>query len=853
MKSVKEVHVLNHTHWDREWYESFEEFRYKLRNGMRYVDELLSSGRIESFFLDGQTIVLDDYQEIVSKEEYARLISWIEEGKIEAGPWYLLADEFLVSGESMLKNLEIGIKKAKELGSSWNIGYLPDTFGHASQMPQIFKGYGIDTAIVWRGAVSDRFENMWEAPDGSEVFTFVLPLFDGYYQTFLKHEDFTDKAKAYLDKNEPFLTYGKALFMNGADHTFTANDLHKRMDRLNEAFPDIHFKQSLMSEYAKAFKGEKPVRKILGEQRDASKIFILPGVYSTRSYLKKHNQMCEDAAVGMMEALNAWTNGRTNSEHFMDYVWKLILQNQPHDSICGCSIDEVHEEMETRTKKVLGAIRQYAKDTLNEEYPFDYLDEKTEKPYLYVVNNTPIKDVYRVRTEIRIPAALDLGAIKLYHHDAEIPFDVIRREVKEEFLRHILAEPHYAQYAVYHVEFMLPFAGVETKRIRIETDTSETAVLEHSESDWIENEFYTVQWNQSGLIITDRETGAVYENQHVFVSSMDAGDTYNYSPPLHDCQSRSILTAVTDIKKGKTSQSAILHYEMELPAALNENRTGPNGETVINKMTTAITLYHKKRLIAFHTTILNQAKDQKLRIGFASGKTDKSFADTAFDLIERKTLREKIWDAPANKEAVMNQYPTYSTVIANEHQLVQRGLQEYEIDQVDGEDYAFLTAIRSVGWLSRRDLRTRGNGAGPGFETPGAQCSGEHEFEYGLTLGKQHQSLNEARWLRHPVLTQQSGSLKDETVLFKQTSPDIVFSSFIQKEKNSFDIRCFNPASETRMTELHFGFDPAAVFEIDFSGEVLMAYEASPVTAVAFKPKQIKTFRIKRREQQSED
>ncbi|MTH53923.1 hypothetical protein GKZ89_10950 [Bacillus mangrovi] len=852
MKSITEVHVLNHTHWDREWYESFEEFRYKLRNGMRYVDELLSSGRIESFFLDGQTIVLEDYQEIVSEEEYARFTAWIQKGKIEVGPWYLLADEFLVSGESIVKNLETGIKKAKELGSSWKIGYLPDTFGHASQMPQIFKGFGIDTALVWRGAVSDRYETMWEAPDGSEVFTFVLPLFDGYYQTFLKHEDFMDKARDYLEKNNPFLTFGKALFMNGADHTFTASDLHKRLEKLNETFPGITYKQSLMSEYIQAFEGKKPVRKIWGEQRDSSKIFILPGVYSTRSYLKKHNQMCEDAAIGTMEAINAWTNGRTDSRHFIDYVWKLILQNQPHDSICGCSIDEVHEEMETRTRKVLSAISQFAKDTLNDEYPFEYLDEKTEKRYLYAVNNTPIEDVYRVRTELRVPAALDLGAIKLYHLDTEIPFDVINREGKEEFLRHILAEPHYAQYAVYDVEFMLPFAGVETKRITVEMEASETKVIEHAASDFIENEFYRVEWNDGGLIITDRETGTVYENQHVFISTLDAGDTYNYSPPINDRLSQSTLTAVTDIKKGKTGQSATLHYEMAVPAALNANRTGPNEETVLNKMTAVIKLYTKKRLVSFHTKIYNQAKDQKLRIGFATGKTDRSFADTAFDLIERSTLREKVMDAPHNKEAVMNQYPTYSTVIANKHQLIQRGLQEYEIDQLNGEDYAFLTAVRSVGWLSRRDLRTRGNGAGPGFETPGAQCIGTYEFEYGLILGQQHHSLNEAKWLRQPILTQQSGAFKKENRLFKQTSSNIVFSSFIQKEKDSIDIRLFNPSSEVNTTELHFGFEPELITEVDFLGKTLKTYEAASITAVSFKPKQVKTIRIKKREH-SED
>ncbi|MFD9626484.1 glycoside hydrolase family 38 N-terminal domain-containing protein [Peribacillus muralis] len=848
MKNIKEVHVLNHTHWDREWYETFEEFRYKLRNGLRYVQDLLDSGNLDNFFLDGQTIVLDDYRDIVSQDEYERLVSFIKEGKIEIGPWYLLADEFLVSGESILKNLEIGIKKSKAYQSAYNIGYLPDTFGHNSQMPQIFRGYNIDSAIVWRGAISSTFENTWEGADGSKVFTFVLPLFEGYYQTFLKHDDYVEKTKTYLESNSPYLTYGHALVMNGADHTYTCPDINERINELNGRNNEIEFKQSLMSDYVQSFAGKEPVETIVGEQRDPSKIFILPGVYSTRSYLKNQNQMCEDQAIGTMEALNVWTNGNTNSSHFVEHVWKLILQNQPHDSICGCSVDEVHAEMETRTQKVLSAIRQFSKDTLNNEYPFEFLQENIENDYLYVMNNTPIADIYPVKAEILIPAALDLGGITLMYDSEEIAFDLIKKEKREVFLRHILAEPHYAEYAIYDVSFVLPFDGVETKRIRIERVCMEAEVIKIVDDREIDNEFYHIQCSDNGLIITDIETNKVYENQHQFLSSLDAGDAYNYSPPVNDPYCLAVVSGVSDIEKGKSYQSMTLHYEMKLPASLNENRTGPSEEYVVNKMTTTITLHKGRRFISFKTKIHNQAKDQKLRIGFATPKADESYGDTAFDLVNRHTIREKLWDMPKNKEAVMNQYPTYSTVLAMEHQLVHRGLQEYEVDHFQGNDFIFLTMVRSVGWLSRRDLRTRGNGAAPGFETPGAQCLGTYEFEYGLVLGSSHQSLNTAKVMRQQILTQQSYLLKEEQKLFNQSSSTIAFSSFIQKEKDSFNIRMFNPTNEKQYTQLKLGFEPTTIYEVDFSGTIIEKYEASSQITIAFYPKQIKTIRVKRKE-----
>jgi mannosylglycerate hydrolase len=846
MKEIKEVHILNHTHWDREWYETFDEFRYKLRNGLRFVQDLIEKGELENFFLDGQTIVLDDYQEIVSSAEYERLIALIKQGKVEVGPWYLLADEFLVSGESILKNLELGTQKAKSLGSAYNMGYLPDTFGHISQMPQILTGYGIDKALIFRGAVSEHFENHWQGANGTKVFTFVLPLFEGYYQTFLKHDSYIEETRNYLESSSPYLDSGKALIMNGADHTFTTADLNKRIEQLREAFPGVTFKQSLMSDYVRSFQGKEPKGEVIGEQRDPSKIFILPGVYSTRTYLKNQNQLCEDQAIGIMEALNVWTNGKTDSAEFIEYVWKLILQNQPHDSICGCSIDEVHNEMETRTQKVLNSIGQFSKDTLHDLFPFEFINSKVENSYLYLVNNTPVTDVYPVETTIRIPVEQDQGTIQLFHNGERVPFDLVKREQREEFLRHILAEPHYAEYVLYDVKFMMPFEGAETKRLEIIKVAQETEAVMAVEATVIKNEFYQIQWDSQGLQITDLMKNKTYHNQHQFISSLDAGDTYNYSPPINDRLSRAVLTNVTNLVKGDTFQSFTLHYKMELPASLNETRTGPSDETVINYLTTTVTLNKGSRLIHFKTKVENTAKDQKLRVGFAVGEADYSYADTAFDFLKRKTLRDKQYDMPKNKEAIMNQYPTYSTVVSNEHQLVHRGLQEYEVDNVDGEDSAFLTVIRGVGWLSRRDLRTRGNGAGPGFETPGAQCLGTYEFEYGLVLGPENHGLHYKHMLRQSVLTQQSYQQKNERKLFEQTSTTIAFSAFMMKEEDSFDIRMFNPTSEEQTTAIKLGFEPKEITEVSFTGEKVDSYPAGTKVSVAFRPKEIKTIRVKR-------
>ncbi|WP_062351628.1 glycosyl hydrolase-related protein [Bacillus kwashiorkori] len=847
MDNIKEVSILNHTHWDREWYETFEEFRYKLRNGISFVMDLLDEGKLDNFFLDGQTIVLDDFKEVVDETEYEKLLSYIKQGKIEVGPWYLLADEFLISGESVIKNLEIGMKEAKKLNAVCNTGYLPDTFGHISQMPQILKGFQIDNALIFRGAISDRLENEWEGADGTSIFTIVLPLFEGYYQTFLKHSDYVEKTKNYLEANAPYLTFGKALIMNGADHTFPSADLAERIHELKKAFPSIEFKQHVLSTYFDLLKNQQPVRKIKGEQRDPSKIFILPGVYSSRSYLKNQNQLCEDQALGVMEALNVWNNGENKADKFIEYVWKQILQNQPHDSICGCSVDEVHDEMETRTQKILSAIRQFSKDTLNELYPFEFLNKETDNNYLYLINNTPIADIYPVSAAIRIPIELDTGNIKLLYNQEEVPFDIVNRVQREEFLHNIFAEPHYGEYVTYNVTFNLKFDGVEIKKIRIVRDKAEANITTNTICPSIENEFYRINWDEKGLIITDLETNIVYRNQHQLISSLDAGDTYNYSPPKNDFISTAELVSVSNIKKGNTFESVELHYVLKQPASLNEDRTGPSEQYVENRIKTTVTLHNGKRFIYFKTGIDNKARDQKLRVGFAVHEANDSFADTAFDVLRRKVIREKQYDVPRNKEAVMNQYPTYSSVFVNEHQLIHRGLQEYEVDSFNRQDYVFLTMIRSVGWLSRRDLRTRGNGAGPGFETPGAQCLGSYEFEYGLTLGKRNMSLNNAKMMRQPILYQQSYQDKAERKLFKQTSTIITFSSFRLIENDTFEIRMFNPSEEQQNTKINFGFIPEKIVEVDFTGNIITQCKADQEVSIHFGPKQIKTIRVVRK------
>ncbi|TML50811.1 MAG: glycoside hydrolase, partial [Actinobacteria bacterium] len=144
--------VVPHTHWDREWYLPFEFFRLRLGSVVDGVlDTLERDPSFTSFTLDGQAIVLEDYAE-VRPENAGRLQALLDAGRLEAGPSYVLPDEILVGAESLVRNLLLGRLVCRRFGvEPSGAGYLPDSFGHPAQLPQILAGFGIRTFLFSRG------------------------------------------------------------------------------------------------------------------------------------------------------------------------------------------------------------------------------------------------------------------------------------------------------------------------------------------------------------------------------------------------------------------------------------------------------------------------------------------------------------------------------------------------------------------------------------------------------------------------------------------------------------------------------------------------------------------------------
>jgi alpha-mannosidase len=354
---IRQLYIISHSHWDREWHQTFQQFRLRL---VQLVDDILlamaAGPDFAAFMLDGQTVVLEDYAEI-RPEGVEELRARIREGRVLVGPWYVHPDEFLVSGEAIIRNLLLGARLCAAWGGNMAVGYVPDQFGHIAQLPQIWQGFGIDTAVLWRGVARDvaRTAFRWQAPDGSMVLVAALP--DGYSHAerlpTASGAALAERLLALAASQEPLLTGGQPLLiMNGGDHTGIQTGLPATLlaaapllgDRLAPA-------QSTLPAYLEALRAAgEPETVLAGELRDCRTFFLLPAVLSTRIWIKQRNMATQTLLERVAEPLAsmAYALGDTYPAGELRQSWRYLLQNQPHDSICGCGIDQVHREMAIR-------------------------------------------------------------------------------------------------------------------------------------------------------------------------------------------------------------------------------------------------------------------------------------------------------------------------------------------------------------------------------------------------------------------------------------------------------------------------------------------------------------------------
>ena len=377
---MQTLHIVSHTHWDREWYKTFQQFRLQL---VHLVDNLLvileNDPEYLHFMLDGQTIVLEDYLQM-RMANLPLLQKYIKENRILIGPWYILPDEFLVSPEATIRNLNIGKQICALFGQRMMVGYIPDPFGHIGQLPQIFKGFHMDTACLWRGVPKGTPTLVhWQAPDGSSVL--LAHLYDGYGNIAEWPAADPDQSLKDLDKEADKLELlnptNQFLMMRGTDHLEPRPELPEHIRYYNQhETAERRAVHSTLPAYLAAVsqeieKNAIDLQNLSGELRDPQKAHMLPGVYSARMWIKQRNHYSETLLERWVEPFSTWaellkrgdaaflplehhekSNRLNDPGPIIHQIWKLLISNQPHDSICGCSIDETHNDMISRFDQV---------------------------------------------------------------------------------------------------------------------------------------------------------------------------------------------------------------------------------------------------------------------------------------------------------------------------------------------------------------------------------------------------------------------------------------------------------------------------------------------------------------------
>ncbi len=864
--SKSSIFIYYHTHWDREWYEPFSAFQVRLADVVDQVLDRLDSGILPCFTLDGQTSLLSDYLEFRPENE-ERLRHYIENGPINIGPWYVMPDEFLVSGESLIRNLKRGIEEAQAWGCHQFTGYLPDTFGHSADIPLILKHFGIDSAVVWRGVNPETSEFIWKSRDGSAVLGYHLA--EGYFQNMLHDPELTDdeRVTALLNLQKKALTKSASqsvLLPLGGDHLGPITAEGKKILNKKTIFsytsghPVDYLR--MLTEQVRTAKLNLPV--LEGELTDNSVAFLLPGVWSSRMYLKQANRMLEYATLPKLEqqiAMNQRLNFSGQSQrlpypkHELHKLWTLLLQNHPHDSICGCSVDAVHRENEVRfdaANQIAHALttrlnHQLAQSATEEEW---VVLNPTDAPYTGLVKVVEQSDLD--------PDSLGFPG-NATDKQGETFVDNYRWNSQDVPQAHRTQKRFIPEWL--WVDKLAPHSVTRLKKTKVK-DLKPTVPVQdfhHNLSGkkvyGLENQWIRVEASQEkGIQLFNKQTDECLCQQLNLAMLPEYGDSYSSSPgttkqgtkqdqPWHlSCQ-------IKPMKEG---------LENQLSVCYTHKNTAENWVlTLILRADSPLLQGHLSGRVGAGTA-------QKLQLQFLSNSPlEQLQCESHFGLVTRNydpsdCLISQIPASPM-KELKSNTGPIQRFIMTPDQLWLTKGLTEYEVIN----HRLGVTVFRSFSELSSDQTGVRGAQAGPPFKTPEGMLTHrkiEAEFAWAPLSSRETGQSTEAfayemaqRFYQplsgfsgklpcqKPVLTSQSYSL------IQWDNRDIVSHALKCPDNDSHGliVRLVNISAQPQPARIQVGFDYTHVVETDFM-ETIQSGESLDLknSPLRFAPYEVKTL-----------
>ncbi len=706
------------------------------------VLELLETDEHYRFTLDGQLATVDDYLEIRPENE-GRLRALVEAGRLAIGPWQTLVDEFLVSGETIVRNLEIGLARAAEFGPAMRVGYLPDSFGHVAQMPQILQLAGIERALVWRGvpAAVDGHSFSWESPDGSAVRAEYLP--DGYGNAAHAFEGPGDALAALEEKYRPWFGSDPVLGMVGTDHMAPARNL--------PAEADI----GTLADYLAT--PQQPVtRTWRGELRSGARANLLPGCVSARIDLKAACGRAERWLERYAEPLGA-LYGEEDAAPFLREAWKLVIQNAAHDSICGCSADEVSAQVLVRYAEAEQIARELAHRAVAR------IAREAPRGSVVIVNPSPFERIDLVELDLAVPAEWDAVALEtpgngrlatqevrredslLWEGPLE-EIEAVRRRIHgRELFGRVLngyringrvltlevgnePDPEWLDVEQLVHEIELAIAGGDWT-LRIEAQSRRVLLAAVPAP--------ALGWSSVRPVRTDRNQVTQCYLEDVarltrIVRGRDVGDSYNYAPPGDD-----VLVDRPDDQRLEEVESGPLRTLRTL------HRTYSWDEYVV-ETATRFEQRQGEPFVRVRISFDNPCVDQRVRVHVPLREhADHSYAEGQFAVVERGREPEGGYG-----EVAIPTFPAGGFVAAGGIALLLDHVSEYELL----DDELALTMLRSTGLISRAANRYRADPAGPEVPIPAAQLHGPRSFTFGYSTDPAAVLAHAERYA-HPFLT----------------------------------------------------------------------------------------------------
>jgi alpha-mannosidase len=780
------VWLVPHTHWDREWYEPFQRFRLRL---VDLMDDVVARAAREPdfrFTMDGQMAAIDDYLE-VRPEQTDAVRALVASGQLAVGPWRVLMDEFLCSGETMIRNLEMGWADAARLGPVMPIGYLPDMFGHCAQMPQILRHVGIDQAVVYRGvpAEVDRHEFWWRSPDGTGIRTEFLANSYGNVADVFGGGAARERLAARLETQTHWYA-GDFLAMYGTDHAAPLPSLMSEVADLDADANGPRIRVATLTEYlAEPRTPSDDLRTIDGELRSHARSNILPGVLSVRWQLKEAMARTERLLTRWAEPFAALYLP-TLPSHYLSMAWRRVIDSSCHDSVTGCGVDETAVQVLARLQEGEHAARAVRDRALS-------VAALTTPVGAFVVAN-PLASARQDVVQVTVPVAADWaevglelpdGAVVPTHEVGRPAAELARETVRSEDLPRLMHRVHDRELfglqvrdieiddAARRLTFHLADHGdPDFDAIAAEARLRAAADVAGPGTDWdvvTQDEprrrlaasvpVPPLGWtaarvvergsgqssgpSASSIRIDDRVLdnglvrvevaddgsltvtgdGVTLRGVGRLVDGGDPGDSYNYAPPAADLLV-DIPTETRVVALG--SEGAVvgaLRVDRRYDLPLSSDLAGRSAETESTLVSMHVELRAGERFVRLRLDWQNRTRDHRLRLHVPTAEP----ADHSHAQGQLAVVRRgRTAEAGPVGEYPLPTFPAETFVDAGGAGILLGRTIEYEV--VDGQDSASteiaVTLLRSIGYLSRNVHPYRSEPAGPQLPTPDAQALG---------------------------------------------------------------------------------------------------------------------------------